>query len=122
MNNRRDFLKGLGVVAASTVTIAAIPSPKFFIKGEIEHDRAIDIFCNRVQANPTGDELRMILRDIYNHADHTIPWIGIEAVRAIIMGIVILLPEGDPRRKIVLGSPEFTALMPIYRPVLREKY
>lgn len=119
MLDRRDFLKTLGVTSAvAAVPLVSAETPDF-IKGEIDPRRAVDILAERELAKPTVEEMRMMMRDILNHADHSLPWIGISCLREIIMGVTMHHPN-EKFRNDVLSAPEFVALMPVYRPVLKE--
>jgi hypothetical protein len=88
------------------------------IEGEMPQWRAIEILANLGKANPTVDELRMMMRDLILVPEN-LDWIGIMAVRDIVLGIA-MQSEDLYFKTDVLNCAEFKRLKPRYREHLEE--
>lgn len=88
---------------------------------KIEPKRALEILAERLEANPTTEELRSMMQGITEQEDHSNPWIGISAAREIVMQIAMASNDSKFRAEII-NSKEFADMMPLYRPYLMENY
>lgn len=91
------------------VIVDAVPAPR--IEGEINPSRALDILSDMEAADPTVEELRLMLGYIEKLDD---TWVGARAISTILVKGTEALETYEEKEELV-NCPEFRGLSARYR-------